>query len=440
MNFQAEPDSWLSASSSDDESTSDDDNLLMLLLDSSSEDSAELLFSQRGGSCPGKKPNKDRQRLLYDQLLHNDYWGYNPAYDPEDFRKRFRIPIEMFDEIVTKIQTQDDYFIQKRDACQKKGLSTRQKVACALRMLATGTSAEQQDDKFRLAQSTGIETLHRFCTAIPAMYRSQALRSPTENDLKIILAENEALGFNGCIGSIDCMHWAWKNCPSGWAGMFKGKEGAPTVVLEATADSAGRFWHFFFGMPGSLNDINVLDRSPLLHDFINGRSPEVEYEVNGNRYSVPYWLADGIYPNHHCFIKAIQQPISRKEKTFSTLQESKRKDIERAFGMLQSRFHILTSPCKLWSRDAMISVMETCVIFHNMILDHHRLNSSESDNMASPEFQHSNQRFDIKACRGNLPDAEKLTRMTKIQSITSHQQLRKDLIEHLWNRVGAENR
>ena len=58
MIVQAKPDSWLSASSSDDESSSDDDNLLILLLDSSSEDEAELLFSQRGGSCPGKKPKK----------------------------------------------------------------------------------------------------------------------------------------------------------------------------------------------------------------------------------------------------------------------------------------------------------------------------------------------------------------------------------------------
>ena len=131
--------------------------------------------------------------------------------------------------------------------------------------------------------------------------------------------------------------------------MFKGKEGTPTVILEATADSSGRFWHFFFGMPGSLNDLNVLDRSPLLNDAIAGRSASVSYTVNGRQYSVPYWLADGIYPKYHCFVKTIASPQTRKEKLFSTMQESKRKDIERAFGILQSRFHIITVPCKLWS-------------------------------------------------------------------------------------------
>src|SRR5690348_319018 len=127
----------------------------------------------------------------------------------------------MFDEIVEKIQEYDPYFKQKRDAFKKVGLSARQIVACAMRMLATGTSAEQQDDKFLLAQSTGIEILHRFCQAIPEIFGPKALRPPSEEDLNYLLTESAAQGWNGCLGSIDCMHWAWKNCPSAWAGIFK---------------------------------------------------------------------------------------------------------------------------------------------------------------------------------------------------------------------------
>jgi hypothetical protein len=56
------------------------------------------------------------------------------------------------------------------------------------------------------------------------------------------LQENEQRGFPGCIGSIDGMHWAWKNCPSGWAGQYKGKEKKPTIVLEAVASKNLRIW------------------------------------------------------------------------------------------------------------------------------------------------------------------------------------------------------
>ena len=66
------------------------------------------------------------------------------------------------------------------------------------------------------------------------------------------------------------MHWAWKNCPAGWAGQFEGKEKTPTIILEGVASKSLRFWYAFVGTPGALNDINVLNRSPLFDNYING--------------------------------------------------------------------------------------------------------------------------------------------------------------------------
>ena len=55
---------------------------------------------------------------------------------------------------------------------------------------------------------------------------------------------------------------------------------------------------FFFGITGAHNDINVLNKSPLFIDAINGEaaSPRVNYIVNGTQYDTGYYLADGIYP------------------------------------------------------------------------------------------------------------------------------------------------
>lgn len=54
------------------------------------------------------------------------------------------------------------------------------------------------------------------------------------------------------------------------------------------------------------------------------------------------------------------------------LQEAVRKDIERAFGVLQARFHIVKNPCRQWSSDTMSDIMTCCIILHNMILEDER--------------------------------------------------------------------
>ncbi|GJZ70205.1 putative nuclease HARBI1 [Tanacetum coccineum] len=58
----------------------------------------------------------------------------------------------------------------------------------------------------------------------------------------------------------------------GWAGQYAGRSGKPTIILEAVASYDLWIWHAFFGTPGSCNDINVLHRSPVFNDVLEGRA------------------------------------------------------------------------------------------------------------------------------------------------------------------------
>ena len=78
--------------------------------------------------------------------------------------------------------------------------------------------------------------------------------------------------------------------------MYTGHKEGPTMILEAVASHDLWIWHAFFGMPGSLNDINVLRRSALFDRLTSGTAPQLEYTVNGDKYTMWYYLADGIYP------------------------------------------------------------------------------------------------------------------------------------------------
>jgi len=88
----------------------------------------------------------------------------------------------------------------------------------------------------------------------------------------------------------------------------------------------------------------VLDRSPVFQELYGGRSPNCEYVVNGRKYNIAYYLSDGIYPKWAIFIKTIRLPQGPKAKLFVERQESVRKDVERAFGVLQDRFAIIRGP------------------------------------------------------------------------------------------------
>jgi hypothetical protein len=114
------------------------------------------------------------------------------------------------------------------------------------------------------------------------------------------------------LGSIDCMHWGWKKCPEN--GMFRGHVNEPTMILEAVASKDLWIWHALFGLPGSHNDLKVLQCSPLFAKLFKGEAPKVNYTISGHLYTMGYYLAVGIYPPWATFVKTIPDPEGRKKK------------------------------------------------------------------------------------------------------------------------------
>ena len=103
-------------------------------------------------------------------------------------------------------------------------------------MLAYGLPAYVVDEYIKIGESTTVESMKNFCRAIVEIFSAQYLRSPTTDDVSRLLYIGEKQGFPGMLGSLDCMHWKWKNCPTAWAGQYAGRSGSPTIILEAVAD------------------------------------------------------------------------------------------------------------------------------------------------------------------------------------------------------------
>jgi hypothetical protein len=165
---------------------------------------------------------------------------------------------------------------------------------------------------YDVGKSTLLECLKQFCLAIISKYQEQYLSSPTLTDTERLLKVAEERGFPGMMGSLDFMHWSWKNCPTAYNGIYRGKKKEPTMILEAVASYDVWIWHAFFSLPGALNNINVLHQSPIFNAIQEGRGPDVNFTVNGTQYGMGYYLVDGIYPSWATLVKTISNPVGKK--------------------------------------------------------------------------------------------------------------------------------
>jgi len=94
--------------------------------------------------------------------------------------------------------------------------------------------------------------------------------------------------------------------------------------------------------------------------------------VNGNKYTMGYYLADGIYPSWVTFVKSYSNPQGNKKVHFTKAQEAERKDVERDFGVLQARFAMVRGPARFWDKDTLWYIMTAAIIMHNMIIENER--------------------------------------------------------------------
>ena len=162
------------------------------------------------------------------------------------------------------------------------------------------------------------------------------------------------------------------------------------------------------------------------------------FVVNGNEYNLAYYLTDEIYPKWATFIQSISLPQDEKASLFATNQEACRKDVERAFGVLQARFAIVKHPALIWDNMKIRNIMGAYIIFHNMIIDDERDGYTQYDvsDFAHPESTSFSQvdftySTDMPSNLGNT-----MATRTQLRDQTKNEQLKIDLVEHIRQNFG----
>ncbi|XP_075670194.1 uncharacterized protein LOC142639957 [Castanea sativa] len=186
-------------------------------------------------------------KLKGHERLYLDCFADSPIYPEKVFRRKFQMSRYLFLNIISKVETHDPYFVQKRNCGKKLGLSSFQKITAALKMLAYGVTGDFMDEYVRIGETTVLQSLEKFVTTMVDIFSEEYLRKPNNEDIVRLL-------------------------------------------------------------PGSNNDINVLERSPIFSKLAQARAPPVNYSING------YLLTLSMYALGGSFVDATRMRRLVKEK------------------------------------------------------------------------------------------------------------------------------
>lgn len=340
------------------------------------------------------KPARTYHRASHRRIIR-DYFGSAPVLDADGnvvipkvaprfnkhkFNRRFRMSRRQFELLYDDIRDPvigHPFFQQKADCCGKKGASDMQKFVSVIRQLAYGTCSDHVHEYTGVADLTGRLCLRKFCDWMVKTYAGEWINTWGSEEIDLEMAANAKRGFPGMMGSIDCTHWEWKNCPVAWQGLYQDKTHKRTVIAEAICGHNMYFYQVYVGLPGSLNDLNVMERTTMQSNYRDSGAIDKKFTVMGEEFTGAYFLADAIYPDNSYMVKSLQAPRTEKEKYFAEQQEAKRKDVERSFARLLSKWHILAGSARTWDIEYLKKIWLTCFILHNMTLKDQEFAKSE---------------------------------------------------------------
>jgi hypothetical protein len=294
-----------------------------------------------------------------------------------EFKLMFRLSKTRFQLLMEDVMARNlPHFQTKKNIPPTQQASLEAKLLLPLKCLAYGVPPHAFIDYFQMSRPYARVCCIEFDKAIKLIYMKEWLRLPTATDLKSILLLHKTVhGVEGMMGSLDCSHTYWKNCPKAWQGSYKGKEKMPSIVLEAICDYRLFFWHVSYGYTGNLNDRTILSLSPLFDRLLDGSFHQLEVESGVVPFKIleeefhKTWITvDGIYPKYIRFVKGIKQPVTPSECRYTQWQEAVRKDIERAFGVLKGTFQFLERPILLMDLKQISNRVITCLILHNILV------------------------------------------------------------------------
>ncbi|KAL0153332.1 hypothetical protein M9458_051370, partial [Cirrhinus mrigala] len=234
-------------------------------------------------------------------------------------------------------------------------------VLVFLYWLAHASSYRVVSQTFDIPKTSVHDIVHRVSKAVLGILR-KVICFPTGDDLEAVGAGFAQLSgspaFSRAVGAIDGCHIRMKP-PANTSHCYYNRKLFHSIQLQAITDHRGKFLDIFVGYPGSVHDARVLRNSPV---------------YLGSLYPPPgkCILGDGGYPCLSapiCLITPYREPVHNPvQARFNSKHSRARNIIERAFGMMKTRWRSIFFKALEISPAFVPEVVTCCAVLHNLAL------------------------------------------------------------------------
>ena len=232
-----------------------------------------------------------------------------------------------------------------------------EKVLICLKTLGAGSFQNSSKDCLQASQPTVSRILSQFLNSMLKrgpqfiyMPRTAAETSRVKNEFY------QVAGFSGVLGAIDGSHIPIIAPPGDDEKAYVNRKNFHSINLQAVCDANLVFTDVFARCPGSNHDSFVLLLSHL-HDQFEAGEFGNGWLLGDSGYALKSWL-----------LTPIAEPTTSAEKKYNVSHRKTRCCIERAFGILKSRWRILdhTGGHMCYLPEKACKIIYVCCILHNI--------------------------------------------------------------------------
>uniref|UniRef100_A0A1A7W9J8 DDE Tnp4 domain-containing protein n=1 Tax=Iconisemion striatum TaxID=60296 RepID=A0A1A7W9J8_9TELE len=288
--------------------------------------------------------------------------------DAKRHHEYFRMSAEQMDGLLSIIGPE----LQKQSTNYRAAIEPKQRLAVALRYLASGDSLISLASSYRLGHSTVSNSVHMVCAAIEKLMMQQHLPKPTK-DMWTEVAQGfwTKWNFPNCLGAIDGKHVFIQAPPNSGRQYLNNRKGFSRVLL-ALVDADFRFRVIQVGDFGQTSDRGTYAASDLGRGMESGTlevPPNTPLSGAAHLGNVPFvMVGNGSFPLKTYLMRPYPlHNLNHDKKIFNYRLSRARMVVENAFGILSSRWRIFLRKINLHPKHVDTLVMAACIL-HNFLL------------------------------------------------------------------------